>query len=365
MALDSKPEKRVFGLDVLRAVAVSTVLLSHSLYFVYTATPRPPHVFICGWIGVEIFFVLSGFLIGGMLLKLANNNLTFHSARIFWVRRALRTMPNYFVFLAISVLIAWFTAQAIPPLGQYFLFLQNFAWRIPPFYVESWTLTMEEWFYFLLPLALLAVAKAKLAVRHRTVLLIVGFIILITVARAVVVQVHDLAWFWTLSRVTLHADALMYGVLAAWFKLNFSKQWSEYRISLAAAGALLVAVAIWCNFHQTIPEIYYLARTSLFSVTSIGIGLLFPWFDGWKTRGGRTAQSVTCLSLWSYSLYLCQVPVMTLVQFLCKNHLQTIHTGTVAFVLAYIAICILIAAVWFKIFEKPMTDLRDKFAWKS
>ena len=95
--------KHVYGLDLMRAVAIALVVFQHGALFFYICYGAPEIWTKIGAIGVTLFFALSGYLIGGILLDLGA---TLRDARVasrFWLRRALRTLPNYFVFLAVNV----------------------------------------------------------------------------------------------------------------------------------------------------------------------------------------------------------------------------------------------------------------------
>src|SRR5690606_37576027 len=113
--------------------------------------------------GVGVFFVLSGFLIGGILIKDLNRyRFNIKTLRTFWIKRWSRTLPNYFLYLFLSVLL-------IPILYSDFdlLWLINYStfthnlFSAPPyaFYGHSWSLSVEEWFYLLTPLLMLLVYK--------------------------------------------------------------------------------------------------------------------------------------------------------------------------------------------------------------
>ena len=100
--MSQSARQRIFGLDLLRAIAIGLVLLCHiTPFFVFPLAP--------GWfaevsalasLGVDLFFVLSGFLIGGILLRDLDRGASFRSLVAFWSRRWWRTLPNYYLFLA-------------------------------------------------------------------------------------------------------------------------------------------------------------------------------------------------------------------------------------------------------------------------
>jgi peptidoglycan/LPS O-acetylase OafA/YrhL len=155
----TKTTQRVFGLDLMRAIAILLVLFSHCRPFLTKVFPGLDGVSEIGLYGVELFFVLSGFLIGGILIKTYENETSFKSLRIFWYKRWFRTMPNYYLFLIVNIVMFSFFAptKITEPIISYFFFLQNFAWPKTVFFSISWSLCIEEWFYMLYPSAVLAI----------------------------------------------------------------------------------------------------------------------------------------------------------------------------------------------------------------
>ncbi|MBK6892203.1 MAG: acyltransferase [Flavobacteriales bacterium] len=145
---------RIFGLDVMRAMAGVMVMLAHTSHLVADHWPRFPVVPSIDWVGV--FFVLSGYLIGGMLLDASSKPgpapLRFLD---FMQRRWLRTLPNYYLFLLLNILLV--SVGAAPGMlghmtAAYAVFMQNFHLPLDLFFWESWSLAVEEWFYLLFPL---------------------------------------------------------------------------------------------------------------------------------------------------------------------------------------------------------------------
>ena len=108
--------ERIVGLDLLRCLAISGVLLSHSLYFIYPHVPALNlgvlgsyhlyHLGHLGFYGVELFFVLSGFLIGGLLIRQESHLSRSSELTRFYLRRWFRTLPNYYLFIIINGILA-------------------------------------------------------------------------------------------------------------------------------------------------------------------------------------------------------------------------------------------------------------------
>ena len=150
-------DKRIFGLDLMRAVAILLVVFSHITWIIpKTKGFIPDLMSIAGVIGVEIFFVLSGFLIGRIIYNLyQSEDFSFKSVSYFWVRRWFRTLPNYYLALILNIGIAIYIGIKLPEaLWQYVFFIQNFAWETPSLFIESWSLSIEEFAYIIGPLLL-------------------------------------------------------------------------------------------------------------------------------------------------------------------------------------------------------------------
>lgn len=157
---------RVSEFDGARGLAVLAVVIAH--YF-----GEVEHGFttlrILGPIGVNLFFVLSGFLIGSIILERVDSQNFF---RVFYARRALRILPVYFLVVATTLTLIWLLnvpwAASTLPAWSYFTFTQNFFMAVrgdvgTRWLTPTWTLAVEEQFYLLIPLLIfLLPAKAIL-----------------------------------------------------------------------------------------------------------------------------------------------------------------------------------------------------------
>lgn len=162
-------------LDVLRAIAVLLVIFRHVGPPTSTAAvPEPFYSFFkglsdCGWIGVDLFFVLSGFLISGLLFAEYRERQRLDLPR-FFIRRGFKIYPPFVFFLVVSVLIQTFYFKVpfvfyheggIPPqLWPELCFLQNYRWA---YWNHTWSLAVEEHFYILLPILLWAMWRSPRA----------------------------------------------------------------------------------------------------------------------------------------------------------------------------------------------------------
>lgn len=365
---------RVFGLDLLRAAAIMMVVCAHGFVVLYPHFGEPLGFFgHGGFFGVELFFVLSGFLIGQILIRTGADLGAAGNVAYFYVRRWFRTLPLFFLFLIVNVVFErLFRAHAVgagEALSHGF-FLRNLTGFHMTFFPESWSLAIEEWFYLLFPAALWL--GLKLTKRFETVFLSAAFSFLAfsTIARLVAAPDPAATWSEEMRMVVIYRfDALMLGMLGAWFSLRFPKTWLRFA-PLCAFGGVVLLVAkyatLWKieNGHLQFGDDSYFARTVRFSLVSLGFALLLPWASAWKLAGenpGSTA--VRKIALWSYGLYLVHLPVFLLLTRAGLGADAPLSLGQAlgSFVLQ-IGGAILLSALLYRFFEAPCTRLREKAA---
>ena len=152
---------RLAGLDTLRALAIALVLMSHYQGFVSHA-PTFGFMGKIGWAGVDLFFVLSGYLIGNQLLAPAARG-DHLDLKTFFARRLLRTLPNYYAVLAVYLLLpdSPIAGKSMAPVWQFLTFTQNFGLNYGETFTHSWSLCIEEQFYLVFPLAVLVLVGSE------------------------------------------------------------------------------------------------------------------------------------------------------------------------------------------------------------
>lgn len=368
---------RIYGLDILRAMAILFVVYGHSIAFVIKVWPKK-------WLtipvldGVSIFFVLSGFLIGRILIKTFEKEKPSLSLLCnFWIRRWFRTLPNYFLLL-----ILLFIAQGLilnktsfEQTWPYLFFSQNLFYSHPLFFPEAWSLTIEEWFYILIPIGLFTLRKLKLSVKSSSLILILiflGFSLLIRQLRFVEMEEVGVRQWDNLFRkqVITRLDSIMFGLLGAWVAFYFKSFWLRYKNQFLVAGILLMVL------HKTL--IYFRIDFGLtynayycvwsFSLVSLATLLVIPFLSEIKKGKGKIYAALTRISLISYSMYLVN---LTLVQELIFKAMYKIWplnyselTPLFYFALVWV-FTIFISILLYKYFEVPTTKLRDKWATKG
>lgn len=368
---DSQQATRVFGLDLMRAMAITMVLCSHILW-IYNHNDG----FICqlfalfGFLGVEFFFVLSGFLIGKMLYSIyIKDDYTIKSAFFFLRRRWLRTLPNYYLILIINIIITTALGYSIPKLGLYFIFLQNGFSRMSTFFPESWSLSIEEWAYVILPMSLLVLSFLfKPKNKSRFFLWLIVLLIMLFIVFKIGYQINTKTttldeWNVSLKSVVIYRlDAIFIGVLCSWISVNYKKSWAKFKYPSAVFGALIMMFMYFgMGFLQILPETYpFVWNVIYIPLASISIAFYMPFFSQLETTIGIIKRPVVFISKISYSIYLLHYSVIMQLLMLFVNRDKT-SLGQLHFItVVYLTTTIFMSYLFYRFYEKPIMDLRDK-----
>ena len=365
-------KQRVFGLDIMRAVAILLVVFSHALWITPGAKGLIPDILsLAGVIGVEIFFVLSGFLIGRIVYKIfVSDNFNFNKIKYFWIRRWFRTLPNYYLILIVNILLALYLGTELPNnLWLYFLFLQNFAWEMPVFFTESWSLPIEEFAYIIGPLLLYVLLFFKLKISKSKLFGWVTFsvIIFFTITKVIyninTSESDMMFWNVNLKAVTLYRiDAIYFGVFAAYLSMVKSKIWDK-----ASWFCFVVGAIIFLGLNYVIPTKQVFIETYPFfwnvlylPINSIAIAFCLPLLSNIKSAPKFISIPITTISIISYSMYLLHYSIVLqlLKSFIPSEDLSKFDVSI--YIAVYVILTILLSYILYYTFEKPMMDLRDK-----
>jgi peptidoglycan/LPS O-acetylase OafA/YrhL len=357
--------ERTASLDQFRVIAITCVMLAHGSLLGMDAFPSLRYVtIIFGVIGVELFFVLSGFLIGRQLLNVGEGK---QSVTNFWARRWFRTLPNYYLFLGLN--FALYVYVFNKPAGELSLIVFSHNLVAPfanAFFAESWSLAVEEWFYLLAPLLVLLCTGAFSRQRKSTVLIaMLAIIVICTVARFWTAQFTSASIDSALRKIVLlRLDALAFGVILAWLERYHPLVLAKLsRVWWLGVALMLVVIAYLAGLSETLaffaPPVdqHRLLAPLLFTLLPIASALLLA---GMQATQMKTRPWISNQSLWSYSMYLLHFPLLLLLL-----HFTARFSNTATFVLAFIGwylATIIGAAAIYRWFEKPLMDLRKRFA---
>jgi peptidoglycan/LPS O-acetylase OafA/YrhL len=363
-------EKRIFGLDILRSFAILLVVYGHGVYVLpksYKFYYLLPFPYIDG---VSVFFVLSGFLIGGILIKiLQKNEFTFKVLFDFWIRRWFRTIPNYFFVL---ILLIAFQYLILNEKGEfnfsYFLFAQNLIHGSPSFFPESWSLSVEEWFYLSFPLLTFGLNIILKNKKKALLISLLFFLIMPLLLRTYCYYTTEnhTAWSTNIQKVVIYRlDSLMYGVLGAYLFTYHIELWNKHKNLMFSFAILLVLMLSIYTRIRT--KDYLFLSVYQYNIESIVTFLSLPYFSLLKfTRYKYLKFIFTFIAIISYSMYLLN---LTFIQgVIMPKLLPILHLSQQG---GFLSISIIYFLYWvlvitasyylYKYFEFPLTKLRDKF----
>ena len=305
---------RIHGLDTLRALAIVFVVLHHYVLFVSRGDTFG-WVGEIGWVGVDLFFALSGYLIGNQIFAAMRSPQGF-SLGHFYGRRLLRTLPNYYFVLGLYFLSPAFRDNlALPPLWEFLTFTQNINLKPGTAFSHAWSLCIEEQFYLLLPacaLLIAAVRSSKTSLRWAWGAIILAFAAGMAVRGVVWTELVDgsarpmnhyyrYIYYSTFCRF----DELVAGVALALLKNFHAGAWRRLTAhgNLAlGAGSAVVAI----SFVLFLSDHYGFAMTVFgYPMLALGFALLIVAALGQRSllRSLRMPGAQQ-LALWSYALYL-------------------------------------------------------------
>jgi len=296
----SRTTRREIELDFIRGIAVLMVLAFHYRpHNLLVTSPVLNRMQSFGWTGVDLFFVLSGFLVGGLLMKEWRLTGSVDSPT-FLKRRAFKIWPGYYAFLLV---VALFHVRPLSSfLWQNLLNIQNY---IPSSLSHTWSLAVEEQFY----LALAAVLALWTARNWRPATLVTTCITLavcIEALRAVLCLHGHPVYFYTHTRL----DGLLLGVaLAAVY--NFWPTWFQKLQQQRLALLTIVAVGLWRLYvdRDAYPEPDALTSPFLITFVDYAAAALLLLLYRRKPTHSSLYRLVARIGIYSYGIYLWHVSV--------------------------------------------------------
>lgn len=363
-------QNRIFGLDVLRASAILMVVSSHVLWIYPKSNNFIASVLeLFGFWGVELFFVLSGFLIGSILYQsYVSDSFTLKAVFHFLKRRWFRTLPNYYLVLIANIFIAFFIGYQVDNIGLYFVFLQNFIHKSPVFFPESWSLSVEEFAYLLLPFALFFGTFGFVKNKSKRFLIIVFLLLIVFFFTKVIFNatcaISNLTdWNSNLKSIVIYRiDAILVGVLTAWIRFNFEAFWKKYKELFLFLGIGIFFFLLFgiSSSNLRIEQSPFFWNVLYLPLTSLGFAFIFPIFSEWKLSNSFLKNPIVFVSKISYAIYLIHYSViLQLMKYFVDTTVLTSHQRHF-FTILYLMITFLMAYILYRFYEKPMMNLRDK-----
>lgn len=344
-------------LDGIRGLAILLVLICHAAMWLPESVLRT--VLIEGKIGVDLFFVLSGFLITGILLDTHGDQ---HALRNFYIRRGLRIWPLYFSFL----LVAFIALRKMMPTGLapwvYALFAQNFVYwaSTGPVLDPTWSLAVEEQFYLVWP-------WIALRVRRETVLKICCAAFALAPLIRCAFRIAGASDTFIYANTFCRPDGIAIGgALAAWirsdgFEVEQLRRFARFALPLGVVGA---------GFCYGLASDLVFAADIRFSFVALAFGGVVAWTlarlrEPSPMTGPLRAFSLTRLGRISFALYLFNLPLFTLMHghFADRVFLRIPGPGSeIVRTLAGTGLLLLAAGCSWSFFESRILRLKSRLA---
>lgn len=385
----TKPQKdisnkveRIFGLDLMRTCCILMIFLAHSV----TINPFTDLFPFFGWLGfgVEAFFVLSGFLIGRIILRTMFQPLiSWRTVRVFWINRWLRTIPAYLVAFGIYYYFSGYT----PNRFFYLFFMQNIVTPTPGFFPHSWSLAVEEWFYLLFPVMLMVIAGVTRNYRNQDRIYLIGVVVFLTAGFLTKLLYHWLyeqdlfayllkqkillpSWKifvtpvgnWDAMRkmVPFRIDAIAYGCMMAYILAKY-KIAEKVRTGLLIAGFAGIFICFQIIGHTVAGnKANFFVDVLLLPMFCCSFAFMLPFLNYCPRPGKLIVKVITSISQTSYSFYLLHLLILEVVISLYETSPHVAATPKwIIFAGTYILIY-LISYLMYTFVESPFMNYRQK-----
>ena len=325
--------KKFYGLDLLRGIAGYGVAITHYFYFVKERTDFEYYSFIF----VEIFFVLSGFVLSNQLIKIHKDN---SNIKTFYLRRLFRTIPLYLVALI------FYTAISNNFNLDFFKFLFFIQKLIPNFvdsdyFMVAWSLSIEEFFYLIFPIYLILFSNIKASK------LAIYFIIMLSLVK--ILNHENFSNDFLRTGTFLRLDSIALGFLLS---IYFSKLISFNKTIIISILVLLGTIVNYKNLFFNNSGIYTVYFIFISQILSMLLVLYFCKIEFLITKN-IFKKICNMLAFQTYSVYLFHLIIM---HFLLMTNNFLINN-----LFIYITILFTISTITYKYFEKPILLLRPKY----
>jgi len=298
--------------------------------------------------------------------------------RNFWVRRWFRTLPNYWLILTVNFILYQALKLDLFELQDLkgYVFLQNLRHpNILNAFPEGWSLSVEEWFYLTLPVAMYVLSRFKVASKEAFLFKVfTGYLLVFVIIRFINAfnPLNGLDPDEGIRKVVLfRLDAVMYGVLFAYF--NYFKPLALEKIKKHLFVLCIIGfnIIFYLSIHlkliffiQSDLTIRFIRNAFMYLVIPLFLSLCLPYANSVKTISNKTiSKIVQHISKISYSVYLIHLSLIYR-PFFKSLKFNSFSSAFMYYVLYWIIIFVLSSLIY-KYFEYPVMKLRDRFSTKK
>lgn len=368
--------KRLPALDGLRGIAILAVFAYHYAGGLPNKVSSGPihllgMLFAFGWSGVDLFFVLSGFLITGILYDTQRDS---HYYKNFYARRVLRIFPPFYLLALIYLLLTplvgahwrWIHLSYLVYLGFPFALIWPTLMQVSPLVLTNhlWSLCAEEQFYLAWPWMIARLRSSAGVLRACAVVgvLALGFRVLICASNWLGIGwTHD----FLLSRMDTLAVGAVIAILVRGALRDSVLRWAP--LTFVSAASCVVGI---CAVRHTVNHIDPAIATVGFSVIALAYGSLLVLAlrpDSWMERL-LSLRILRIFGKYSYAMYLYDLPLTVVLSPKREFFVTLIHSyaiGSVVFLIFCLLVNLMIACISFHLLESPIMSLKSRFKYSQ
>jgi peptidoglycan/LPS O-acetylase OafA/YrhL len=367
--------RHIASLDGVRGLAFLMIFLRH-----YGITSHQNQLwvkiaaYLCtgGWMGVDLFFVLSGFLITGILLDTRESPRYFTN---FYARRVLRIFPLYYTALTVLfVLTPWLHLQWHTGHFAYLFYAGNLAYNLNPSLAEVqpavsflhlWSLAVEEQFYLIWPLVVMMISSRRRLAWICGVLSLAGLVL--RVCLLLWLPRGD-AYEWCYAELPTHMDGLLYGALAAIsireLSLERALHWAHKILPYALCAMGLVIAFGGVDFHSiSMTVIGYPALAAIFACL-----VLLSLRSGSLVNRFGNVPALRFIGRYSYGMYVYHIlfwPGLSWILPWLQVRLHSVVLGGLSFMLLMFGGTMGVSVASYELYEKQWLRLKKRFAYEK
>jgi peptidoglycan/LPS O-acetylase OafA/YrhL len=362
LTFNQENKTRFLSLDLLRGVAVILVLGRHIPDWSAVEGSVIGYILkmwkLGGWTGVDLFFVLSGFLVSSLLFREQFSTGAITVKR-FYFRRGMKIYPAFYFFLLVTIVQKLTAFQELDKRAVFseVFFLQSY---IPGLWNHTWSLAVEEHFYLLLPLCIMVwFSGEQRQANKRVVITVVTVFLFCLIFRLINLKISGFSESTQVFPSHLRIDSLFAGVLLSYFYFRYPQEIQTLYQRFRKVLLVFAGVAVIWPFFLALESSTFLQITG-FNLLYLGFAIVL--FEALRVPFDK-GKSVIVFALafvgrYSYSIYLWHMPMKFWPRVIIER-LTGMHITGVAEIALYFACSIGVGWAMARLIEMPLLRVRD------